>query len=324
MRAVLYDHPGEPDVLHLGQASAPVPAPDELLVRVHAAGVNRADLLQRSGSYPPPLGASTILGLEIAGEVIQPAGNFAHGDRVMAVVTGGAYAEYAVVPVAMAMPIPDHLTYIQAAAIPEAFLTAYLNLFTLGRLQPGETVLIHAAASGVGTAAIQLASASGAHIVVTAGGDDKLALCRELGAHVTINYKTDSFKAVIAAYTEKRGVDLVLDFIGAPYWNDNLASLAHGGRLMLIGFLGGASGDLNLGQIISRNLHITGTTLRRTPLEQKVSLTRDFLAFALPKLQSGSLRPVIDSVYPLENAADAHRHIHANRNLGKIILTMGE
>jgi len=322
MKAILYETLGTPDVLYLGDAPMPTPKHDELLVRVHAAGVNRADLLQRAGGYPPPPDASPILGLEIAGEVVETAGAFQRGGRVMAVITGGGYAEYATVPVGMAMPIPDAFTYAQAAAIPEAFLTAYLNLFTLGDLETDETVLIHAGASGVGTAAIQLAYSVGAHVFATAGSADKLALCRELGAERAINYKTDSFKTLIAQATDGRGVDLILDFVGASYWNDNLSTLAVGGRLMLIGFLAGATGDLNLGMILSKSLTVAGTTLRRTPLEKKNNLTRDFVTHKMDKLVRGDMRPIIDSVFPLAQAADAHRRMHANLNLGKIILTI--
>ena len=322
MKAVLFDQPGGAEVLYYGDAPDPIPAADELLVRVHATALNRADLLQRQGGYNPPPGASPILGLELAGEVVTANGEFAVGDRVMAVVTGGAYAKYATVPVGMALRIPANFAYEQAAAVPEAFLTAHLNLFTLGRLKAGETVLIHAGASGVGTAAIQLARAAGAQVITTAGSPEKLARCLELGAHAGINYKTEAFAERVKALTEGRGVDVLLDFVGAPYWNDNLASLAVGGRLMLIGFLGGVTGQLNLGAILPKSLTISGTTLRRTPLDQKIALTRDFAAFGLPKLASGELIPIIDRVFPLEEAAEAHRYMASNANVGKIILSV--
>jgi putative PIG3 family NAD(P)H quinone oxidoreductase len=322
VKAILLDQPGDPDVLRYGDAPDPQPAADELLVRVHATAVNRADLLQRRGAYPPPPGASPILGLELAGEVVTPAGDWHTGDRVMAVVTGGGYAELAAVPAGMAMRIPERLSYEQAAAIPEAFLTAYLNLFTLGRLQPGETVLVHAGASGVGTAAIQLARATGARALTTAGSDEKLALCRELGAELAMHYKRESFPERVADFTQGRGVDVVLDFVGAPYWDANLAALAQGGRLMLIGFLGGSRGELDLGPIMSKSLTITGTTLRRTPLPRKVALTQAFVEFALPRFERGELRPVIDRVYPIEQAAEAHRTLEANSNAGKVVLRL--
>jgi tumor protein p53-inducible protein 3 len=324
MKAVLFDAPGAPEVLRYGDATDPQPSEGELLVRVHATALNRADLLQRQGQYPPPPSASPILGLELAGEVVQGVGEWQPGDRVMAVVTGGGYAEFAAVPAGMAIRIPDTLTYEQAAAIPEAFLTAYLNLFTLGRLQEGETVLIHAGASGVGTAAIQLARASGARAFVTAGTPEKLDFCQELGAELTINYKTESFKDWALKETDGRGVDVILDFVGAPYWNDNLSALAIGGRLMLIGSMGGMKGDLSLGAILPKSLTITGTTLRRTPLDKKIALTHAFAAFALPRFVSGELRPIIDTVYPLQEATAAHRRMESNANIGKIVLRVGE
>ncbi|MBE2270370.1 MAG: NAD(P)H-quinone oxidoreductase [Anaerolinea sp.] len=322
MKAILFDQPGGAEVLYYGSAPDPTPNTDEVLVRVHTTALNRADLLQRAGGYNPPPGASPILGLELAGEVITPLGDFQSGDRVMAVVTGGAYAELAAVPVGMLMRIPDALTYEQAAAIPEAFLTAHLNLFTLGHLKAGETVLIHAGASGVGTAAIQLARAVGAQVIATAGSPEKLARCVELGAHEAINYKTESFRERVQQITGGRGADVILDFVGAPYWNDNLASLAVGGRLMLIGFLGGAAGQMNLGAILPKSLTISGTTLRRTPLDQKIALTQEFAAFGLPKIANGELVPVIDRTFPVEQAADAHRYMASNANVGKIILTV--
>jgi tumor protein p53-inducible protein 3 len=322
MKAILFDQPGDADLLRYDDAPDPQPGADELLVRVHATAVNRADLLQRRGGYAPPPGASPILGLELAGEVVQPAGEWRTGDRVMAVVTGGGYAALAAVPAGMAMRIPERFSYQEAAAIPEAFLTAYLNLFTLGRLQPGEVALIHAGASGVGTAAIQLVRAAGARAIATAGAEAKLALCRELGADPAINYKTEPFVDRVQAATGGHGADVVLDFIGAPYWDSNMAALALGGRLMLIGLLGGALGQLDLGMIMGKSLTIAGTTLRRTPLPQKLALTQAFSEFALPRFERGELRPVIDRVLPLAQAAEAHRVLEANSNAGKVVLAV--
>ncbi len=320
MKAILFDRPGDPGVLRYGDAPDPQPREGDLLVRVRATAVNRADLLQRRGGYAPPPGASPILGLELAGEVLEPAGGWRAGDRVMAVVTGGGYAELAAVPAGMALRVPEGFSFEQAAAIPEAFLTAYLNLFTLGRLQPAEFVLIHAGASGVGTAAIQLARAAGARVLATAGSDEKLALCRELGAEVAINYRAESFAEKARAATGGRGVDVALDFVGAPYWEANMSALAPGGRLMLIGFLGGSRGQLDLGPIMAKSLTVASTTLRRTPLRQKIALTQAVAEFALPRFERGELRPVIDSVYPLDQAAEAHRAVEANRNAGKVVL----
>jgi tumor protein p53-inducible protein 3 len=323
MRAILYDSVGGADVLYLGEAPEPEPAADELLIRVRATALNRADLLQRRGAYPPPPGASPILGLEVAGEIVRaPDGApFAIGERIMAVVTGGGYAEYACVPLGMAMRVPESLTWEQAAAIPEAFLTAHLNLFTLGGLQAGERVLIHAGGSGVGTAAIQLAREAGAQVFATAGAPAKLAKCRELGATLAINYKQEDFAAVVRSATNGHGVDVLLDFIGAPNWTANLDALAIGGRLMLIGFLGGSKAPaLDLAPILTKSLRVTGTTLRRTPLPQKIALTRAFESFAMPRFQSGSLQPVLDRVFSLAEAAAAHRYMESNQNIGKIVL----
>lgn len=323
MKAILFDAPGGPEVLRYDDAPDPKPGPDELLVRVRAAGLNRADLIQRRGGYNPPPGASPILGLELAGEVLEPCGDWQVGDRVMAVVTGGGYAELAALPCDTAMPIPAGMSFEQAAAIPEAFLTAYLNLFTLGRLQPGETVLIHAGASGVGSAAIQLARVAGARVFTTAGSDEKLARCRELGAELAVNYRSEPFAERVRSATAGRGVDLILDVVGAPYWEGNLAALGLNGRLMLIGFLGGTRGQLDLAAILGKSLTVAGTTLRRTPLPQKIALTQAFSAFALPRFANGELCPVIDTVYPIDQVIQAHQAMERNSNIGKIILQVG-
>jgi putative PIG3 family NAD(P)H quinone oxidoreductase len=323
MKAIRIKQPGGPEAMEYGEAPDPTPRDGELLVRVHATAVNRADVLQRRGLYPPPPGASEILGLEMAGEVVQPAGRFKQGDRVMAVVAGGGYAELAAVPASQALPIPDNLDYTQAAAIPEAFETAYLNLFTLGTLKAGEVTLIHAGASGVGTAAIQLARAAGARPFATAGTAEKLALCRRLGAELAINYKEEKFAERVLQATGNRGADVILDFIGAPYWNDNLAAAALRARLMLIGFLGSPRGELDLAPLLQKSLTVRATTLRRLPAPEKEALVAALSEFALKRFARGELVPVVDSVYPLARAADAHRHMEANANLGKIVLTVG-
>lgn len=320
MKAILVPKPGPADVMQYGDAPDPTPKDGELLVRVHGTAINRADILQRLGLYPPPPGASDVLGLEIVGDVVRPAGRWKKGDRVMAVVAGGGYAQLAVVPAAQAMPVPEGMSYEQAAALPEAYQTAYLNMFMLGKLKRGESVLVHAGASGVGTAAIQLARVTGARVFVTAGTDDKLAFCRDLGAEVLINYKKEKFPERVMAATDKRGVDLILDFIGAAYWNDNLAALASYGRLTIIGFLGGDKGDLSLALMMRKSLTVMSTTLRRTPADKKEQLVKALGDFANDRFKSGELRPIVDSVYPLERAADAHRHMESNRNIGKIVL----
>ncbi len=319
MKAILFDQPGAP--LTLGEAPDPQPNPGELLVKVHAAGVNRADLLQRRGGYPVPPGASPILGLEVAGEVVQGVDEWDVGDRVMAVITGGGYAEYATVPAGVAMRIPEKISYQEAAAIPEAFLTSYLNLYLLGKLHGHESILIHSGGSGIGSAAIQLAHYEGAYIFTTAGSPEKLARCKQLGANVGINYQTESFLKRIQSVTDGRGVTLILDFIGAPYWNDNLDALGIGGRLMLIGHMGGSSsGDLKIGAIMGKKLTITGTTLRGTPLPQKIELVESFVSQRLSLFDTGELQPVVDRIFRIDQAEQAHEYMASNKNFGKIVL----
>jgi tumor protein p53-inducible protein 3 len=327
MKAIWFDEPGGPDVMQLAERPDPKPGPGELLVRVRAAGVNRADVLQRMGRYPPPPGASPVLGLELAGEVAATGPDttrFKPGDRVMSLVTGGAYATLAAVSEAATLPVPDTMDWSAAAAIPEAFLTAWLNLVDLGGLAAGETVLIHAGASGVGSAAIQIARELDARIITTAGTEDKLAFCRELGAALAVHRKQKDFLEAAHRDTGGQGVDLILDFVGAPYWERNLAALRRGGRLVLIGFLGGSSGDLDIGPILRKSLTVRGTTLRATAPAAKARLVRDFAAFAAPRFAAGGLRALVDRTFPLAQAAEAHRFMEADRNTGKIVLTVGD
>lgn len=325
MRAIVFDQPGKPEVMRLGEIADPAPGAGEVLVRVHAAGVNRADLLQRMGRYPAPPGASEILGLELAGEVVALGPGCSRrrvGDRVMALVGGGAYATLAAVSEATTMSVPAELNWPQAAAIPEAFLTAYLNLFDLGHLVRGETVLVQAGASGVGSAAIQLGRETGATVLATALGDAKLELCRALGASRAIDRQHEDFAAVALEATGGDGVHLVVDFVGAPYWANNLKSLRRGGRLLLVGFLGGSAGHLDLGSVMRKSLIVRGTTLRGMPHLDKASLVERCAAFLLPRLADGRLRAVVDRTYPLADAEAAHRFMAANRNLGKLVLEM--
>jgi putative PIG3 family NAD(P)H quinone oxidoreductase len=323
LQAIVFPAPGGPEVLRLETQPDPVPGQREVLVRVHAAGVNRADLLQRMGRYPPPPGASEILGLELAGEVVElgpQCRRWQRGDRVMALVSGGAYASLAIVPEETAMPIPDGLDWRTAAAVPEAFLTAYLNLFDLGNLVSDEYVLVHAGASGVGTAAIQLGREVGARVIVTAGSDAKLDLCRRLGATRAVHREREDFVVPVLEATGGRGVHLVLDVVGAPYWAANLRALRRKGRLVLVGFLGGSQGELDLGPVMRRNLVVRGTTLRGMPLEEKAKLVERCASFILPRLVNGRLRAVLDRCFPLAEAGAAHEYMTENRNLGKIVL----
>jgi putative PIG3 family NAD(P)H quinone oxidoreductase len=322
MQAVLVER--ENRHLYLGEFETPRPADNELLIKVKATALNRADLLQKRGGYLPPKGASPILGLEAAG-VVEEVGTgiseWKRGDRVFALLPGGGYAEYAVLPAGMAMRIPDNLSFEEAASIPEVFFTAYLNLFWLGGLKPGYNVLIHAGASGVGTAAIQLVRESGATSIITAGTEEKRAFCRELGASAAIDYKAGPFEPKVQEATDGRGVNLILDFIGAPYWEQNLRSLTIDGRLVIIGTMGGTKVDhVNLGQLLGRRLQVIGTALRSQPVEKKIALTREVAEFALPRFFDGRLKPVIDSIWDWEKVNEAHEHMEQNKNTGKIVL----
>ena len=323
MQAVIFDAPGGPEVLKVGHVADPVPGADQILVRVRATALNRADTLQRQGLYPPPPGESDVLGLELAGEVeaVGSAVRDVHvGDRVFGLVGGGGYAEKAVLDARMAMPMPAGWSFAAAAAVPEVFFTAQETLFTLAELRPGETVLIHAGASGVGTAGIQMARETGANVLVTAGSAEKIARCVELGATAGCNYKERGFADWVHERTDGRGVDVIEDFIGAAYWDDNLKSLAVGGRLVLVGFMGGTKAQTNLGLILMKRLRIFGSVLRSRPLADKIDITRRFQADWLPLLEAGRIKPIIDRRFSLHEAADAHRYMEANKNVGKIIL----
>ena len=299
---------------------------DEVLVEVRATAVNRADLSQARGHYPPPPGASDILGLEMAG-VIRDVGvdveGWRAGDRVCALLPGGGYAERAAVPAGMLIRLPDDWSFTQGAAVPEVWYTAYINLFDEGQLKAGETALIHAGASGVGTAAIQLALDAGGRAIATAGSDEKTAFCRQLGA-LAINYKSQDFLAEVKAATNGQGVDVILDPVGGSYLPRNVAALRRFGRLVNIGLLGGAKGELDMGQLLGKRLRIVGSTLRARPVEEKIAITRRFAAEIWPKLLDGRLRPVIDTIFPIEEAQAAHEYVRANRNIGKVILAIGE
>ena len=327
VRAAVLSESGGPEVFAIEQRPDPVPGPEEALVAVHASALNRADLLQRRGGYPAPPGVpADIPGLEMAG-VVEAVGErvaaWRPGDRVMALLGGGGYASRIAVHERMLMPVPEALTLEAAAAVPEVFLTAYDALFLQCELKPGESVLIHAAGSGVGTAAIQLARHAGCRVFGTAGSAEKLEAARALGLDVGINYHEQDFAEVVAAETGGAGVDVILDVIGEPYWERNLASLAMLGRMVVVGTMGGSRVSFSLGALLQRRARVHGTTLRARPLEQKAALTQAFVHRVLPALASGAIRPVVDRVYPLEQVADAHRQMEANANFGKIVLAIG-
>jgi putative PIG3 family NAD(P)H quinone oxidoreductase len=309
--------------LVLGDVPSPPLAAGALRLRVAATAVSRADLLQARGLYPPPPGASEILGLECAGEVLEVGEGVADwraGDRAMALLAGGGYAEEVVVDAGSAMPVPACFTWEEAAGLPEVFLTVFLNVFQLGALPDRGSALVHGGGSGIGTAAIQLLKAAGGRIVVTAGSEEKCRRCRELGADVAVDYREGDFVAACKQATGGRGVDVVLDSIGAPYLERNLASLATGGRLVLIGLMGGARAEIPLGTLLMRRLHVIGSTLRARPAQEKAGLVQAFLGRFGPALESGEVRPVIDRALPLAEAAEAHRVVQASEHFGKVVL----
>jgi putative PIG3 family NAD(P)H quinone oxidoreductase len=309
--------------MKLGEAPAPALEPGSIRIRVAATSVNRADLLQRQGLYPPPPGASSILGLECAGEVAEVADGVAGwqvGDRAMALLTGGGYAEEVVVPAGCAMKVPDALSFEEAAGIPEVFLTVFLNVFELAVLPDGGSVLVHGGGSGIGTAAIQLVKRAGGTIVVTAGSPEKCALCLELGADRAVNYREEDFVAAVREQTDGRGVDAVLDSIGAKYLEQNLKSLAVEGRLVVIGLMGGAKSEIALGPLLVRRLSLIGSTMRSRSAEAKVATVAAFEARFGAALEAGEIRPVIDRILPLAEAPEAHRVVAASEHFGKVIL----
>ena len=301
------------------------PGPNDLLVRNFATALNRADTLQRRGLYPPPEGESEILGLEFAGEVAsvgKDVREFRRGDRVFGLIGGGGYADQVVVDRRMAVPIPDNLSYDAAAAVPEVFYTAQENLFTLGGLRRGQRVLIHAGASGVGTASIQLARTAGASILTTAGSTEKLECCTSLGAERAINYREEDFEEVVREETDGEGVDVILDLVGAKYWERNLRCLRPGGRLLVVGLVGGVEVAADLSHILRRRIQVIGSAMRGRSFDDKVAITRRFCDDVLPLLEKGELRPVLDRVYALEEVREAHERMEQNLNTGKIVLRL--
>ncbi len=326
MRAAVITEPGGPEVLKVRELPDPVPGPDDVLVDIKASALNRADTLQRQGGYPAPPGSpDDIPGLEFSGVVAEAGANVADlspGDRVFGLLGGGGYASRVVTHSRMCMRIPDNLDFVQAAAVPEVFFTAYDALFNHCELSMGESVLIHAAGSGVGTAAVQLAHNAGAYVFGTAGSADKLRGAAELGMDVGINYREQDFSEIVREQTGGAGVDVLLDVIGADYWDRNVASLALRGRLVLVGTMGGGAVQVNLGPVMFKRLRVHGTVLRSRPIEEKIALTNRIKRHVLPLIASGAIKPVVDSVYPLEDAAGAHRLMEGNTNFGKIILSM--
>ena len=318
---------GGPEVLKPDIAPVPTPREDEVLIRVLAAGVNRPDIAQRSGAYPPPPGASPLIGLEVAGEVVaigSTVTSYAVGDRVCALTNGGGYAQYCVAPQAQTLPWPAGYDAIRAGALPETFFTVWANLFGHGRLAAGESVLIHGGTSGIGVTAIQLAHAFGATAYATAGTDEKVAACLRLGAAAAINYRTEDFGERIKTLTDGRGVDVVLDMVGGPYFPRNIRALAMDGRLVLIAFLGGSKVEaMDLSLIMTRRLTVTGSTMRPRTTAQKGAIAAALRERVWPLLDAGRCAPVIDRVFPLAEAEAAHRLMESSTHIGKIMLEVG-
>lgn len=323
MRAILIDAPGDESVLKLAETEAPTMRPGAVRIRVAATALNRADLLQRQGMYPPPPGASEILGLECSGEIAElgeGVEGFAPGDRVMALLAGGGYAEEVVVDAGSVMRVPESVDLVEAAALPEVLLTVHLNVFELGGLGEEGWLLVHGGGSGIGTAAIQLAKAAGAHVVVTAGSAEKCGRCLELGADAALDYTAGDFADGVLEATSKRGVDVALDSIGGPYLESNLRSLASDGRLVVIGLMGGAKAEIGLGQLLVRRLSVIGSTLRTRSEAEKARLVQSLLARFGKALETGEIRPVVDRILDLSEAAEGHRLMKASGHFGKIVL----
>jgi NADPH:quinone reductase len=311
--------------LHLTSITIPNIKHNELLIRVHTVGVNYADIKQAKGAYPPPLGASEILGLECAGVVVAKGDSvktFDINQRVMSLVAGGAYAEYAIVQQETTLPIPDTLSFIEAAAIPEAYHTIWYNVFIKGGLKAGEIFLVHGGASGVGSAAIQITKTMGATVIATVGSDDKLDACYKLGTDCVINYKKQNFDEIINEFTKSQGVDVILDWVGSAYFEKHMRLLRRNGHLLLINSLSGDEATIKLNLLIGKCLTVMGSLLRPLSLSEKGKITDDIKKFLLPKLEAGLIKPLISQTFPLQEAEDAHRMVEESKHIGKIILTL--
>jgi len=317
---------GSPDVLRLAQRPAPVAGVGEVLIRVSASGVNRPDVLQRAGAYPPPAGPSDIPGLEVAGTIVDGDSAAMHdaglrvGDRVCALVAGGGYAELCVAPVGQCLPVPTGLTDVEAASLPETFFTVWSNVFDRGRLQSGETLLVQGGSSGIGVTAIQLAKAMGATVIVTAGNDAKCAACIGLGADHAINYRSQDFQAEVVRLTDGRGADVILDMVAGDYVAKEMGCLAEDGRLVIIAVQGGVQCEVNAGVLMRKRLTITGSTLRARPVAFKASIAKACLAQVWPLLASGRIKPVVHSTFGPGEASQAHALMESNAHIGKIVL----
>ena len=325
IRVIEISEPGEAEKLRPAQRNCPTPGADEVLIRALAAGVNRPDIMQRKGMYPPPPGASDIPGLEVAGEIValgERVENWTIGDQVCALVSGGGYAEYCVAHAGHCLPLPQGLSPVQAAGLPETFFTVWSNVFDRGALKRGEVFLVHGGSSGIGTTAIQLAKAFGATVLTTAGTEEKCAFCRDLGADLAVNYKTEDFVEAVKNFTKGRGVDVILDMVAGDYVNKNLSCLAPEGRLVLIAVQKGPKTDINVLPIMLKRLTFTGSTLRAREPEFKQAIAENLHKHVWPLLEKGTVTPIINKTFPLEEAAAAHAWLERGEHMGKIILTV--
>jgi putative PIG3 family NAD(P)H quinone oxidoreductase len=323
MRAISISEPGDADVLTVTEEDRPSAGPGQVVVDVAAAGINRADVMQRLGFYPPPKGASPLPGLEVSGTVAEVADGVSGidvGDEVCALIDGGGYAEAVAVPSTQVLPVPKGVSLTDAAGLPEVVCTVWSNVFMTANLQPGQTLLVHGGSSGIGTMAIQLAKALGARVAVTAGSEEKLQACRELGADIAISYKDEDFVERVREETDGRGVDVVLDNMGAKYLARNVDALATAGRLVVIGLMGGRKGELDLGKLLSKRAAVIATSLRARPAEEKAAIVAAVREHVWPLIEEGTVRPVIHQTYPLADAAQAHRDMEASGHIGKLLL----
>jgi NADPH2:quinone reductase len=323
MRQIEIAKPGGPDVLTVAEAPVPTPGEGEVLIKVQAAGVNRADIAQRMGRYSLRPGMPSILGLEVAGTIAETgpgASRWRAGDEVCALLTGGGYAEYALTPAIQCLPIPAGLSVVEAASLPETYFTVWLDVFDIGALKEGEALVVHGGSSGIGITAIQLAHAFGSKVFVTAGSDEKCEACRGLGADAAINYRTTDFEEAIKTLTAGRGVDVILDMIGGSYTLRNLRSMAPRGRLVFINYMESNKGDIDIGLIIGKQLTVTGSGLRPQTVERKAEIAHVLERRVWPLIGAGKIKPVIDSLYRLEDVAEAHRRMESSAHIGKIIL----
>jgi putative PIG3 family NAD(P)H quinone oxidoreductase len=325
MQAISIDAPGDASQLHLVDLPVPRPSAGEVLVKVAAAGVNRPDIVQRLGLYPPPPGAPDTLGLEVAGIIVEVGADVSElkvGQAVCALVPGGGYATYCIVSAPLALPIPDELSMVQAAALPETFFTVWTNVFDRAGLKRGETFLVHGGSSGIGTSAIQMAATSGARVFATAGSADKCAACEDLGAERAINYRQEDFVEVISELTSGQGVNVILDMVGGDYIARNISALATEGRLVNIAYLSGPKAEVNFMPVMLKRLTLTGSTLRPQTVESKAAIAKALRANIWPKLDQGDIVPIIDSVFPLADASKAHERMESGAHIGKIVLDM--